>query len=858
MINVRCLMPAPTHALPLGSIHTQTDQFEPFCAQESAKLMQRIDGLSDLQMRNILTNIVARKTDPTLDPQIQAIKALWEWQPPFVKTVAQKTALIRQTIDRASIYFSDRPNPFESESLRPGCAIERYMISHVREPMLQSVMQLFCAYLAELSTRDGATLRHHLACFPPADLNSEDLKCLPGTGERLNLILTALTTDPREAAFFYAHDVVIRRIIDGCKCYIYEGNEIHVPSYLYLALGLVSLNTTQKTDSFYTTPRRDFPAIRLNHALQTYASEVKTRIKSEAAEQIAERRRLFADACSRFPANSLVYDNSPQGKQNRIAFLELTGVAYSDLIAAAEDDESLTPAYQWDASKVAAAAVALPMVELLPAPQSPVQSDFRLNSRMLLRYEAPEAIATCIKEGSASEVLGAIDTLWALGEDHKNNYPILFAKTVRKLRDGDLERAASLLPSNHHYKLSRIRERIGYYWAHSELTHPNAGELKLTDLISKNAPFLDIMHCLRQPGGLSSNSFFAANVAQDNLLTFILRPDFNEVLQALIKRYHELPRAWYRRCFDLAVKHHETAAIVALLDNDQIGREIFADALVTTAKISQLLLARRIDLAVLLMRYASQSQLGAQTEDEGKSLAWTAAELNCPEIIQALIDRRVSKAQILRQSYDQTCPTWVAAERGHATVLEKLIQAGATAELFEQANNNLENGSPLSIAMQRGHVRAVKVMLKHGARPSRLMWKTGDIAAVIKTYREFEHLAKQMARSTLGARLNPMKSGTNADRQLLAHGILTQLLTVYDFDLHALKQDCHFDDSREHRRSMQNVQRVIDETLHHCPARGSEQRVIPMDSHLTPAQARAQIMHHFANRDSIQNLYRGE
>lgn len=197
-------------------------------------ILNKINSLNDLQLRMLVSQSLDQQrrisNDASANDDLK--QALAYWSKLERQKIGYGDASIDETMDVAHRIFG-------KESLRSNGEFANYIKSFAVTNPVESarLMKLFCSCLILADAKNPEQQEEFFMSFPPS---GDDLRCLDGTQERLEIIERSLSSNESFFSFIQASDLVIRKITDALKYYVDEGNQVHIPKYLEKSLSLIA------------------------------------------------------------------------------------------------------------------------------------------------------------------------------------------------------------------------------------------------------------------------------------------------------------------------------------------------------------------------------------------------------------------------------------------------------------------------------------------------------------------------------------------------------------------------------------------------------------------------------------------
>jgi len=197
-------------------------------------ILSKINPLNDLQLRMLVSQALdqQRRISNDVSANDDLKQALAYWSKLESQKIGYGHVSIDETMDVAC-------GIFDKESLRSDGEFANYIKSFaVANPFKSAqLMKLFCSCLILADAKNPEQQEEFFMSFPPS---GDDLHCLDGTQERLEIIERSLSSNESFFSFIQASDLAIRKITDTLKYNVDEGNQVHIPKYLEKSLSLIS------------------------------------------------------------------------------------------------------------------------------------------------------------------------------------------------------------------------------------------------------------------------------------------------------------------------------------------------------------------------------------------------------------------------------------------------------------------------------------------------------------------------------------------------------------------------------------------------------------------------------------------
>ncbi len=191
---------------------------------------QQINSLSDLEVKRLVRLVIAKSNDNSdqndFDPEFLRVFRFWD----DVSSPQQLYA--KQSINVTMNIFHQK---FAVDSLAEDSRFSRYVSGffEINPRQVASLMKKISNILGTVEKKDEKWRAGFFNSFPPA---SQDLNCLDGTVERLEIIERDLTGNDAVQPYLQAHFLAIANLTDFISADVAKGNQVHVPKYLEYSL----------------------------------------------------------------------------------------------------------------------------------------------------------------------------------------------------------------------------------------------------------------------------------------------------------------------------------------------------------------------------------------------------------------------------------------------------------------------------------------------------------------------------------------------------------------------------------------------------------------------------------------------
>lgn len=220
-------------------------------------IREKINSLNDLQVRMLVERSLdqQKRISGGVEASDDLRQALAYWSKLERKKISYGEASIDETMDVAREFGMESIARDRSLIGNESLAQEKFLARDrslasdgefanyikgfaVYHPVESAtVMKIFCKCLVLANTKTQEQQEEFFMSFPPS---GDDLKCLDGTEERLEIIERSLSSNEPFFPFLGASDLVMRNLADDLKYDVKEGNQVHIPKYFESSLSLIA------------------------------------------------------------------------------------------------------------------------------------------------------------------------------------------------------------------------------------------------------------------------------------------------------------------------------------------------------------------------------------------------------------------------------------------------------------------------------------------------------------------------------------------------------------------------------------------------------------------------------------------
>lgn len=190
----------------------------------------KVRSLNDLEIKRLVRLVIDKSNDNSdqneFDPDFLRVFRFWD----DVSSPQQLYA--KKSINVTMNFFHQK---FAVDSLAEDSRFSRYVSGffEINPRQVASLMKKISNILGTVEKKDEKWRADFFNSFPPA---SQDLNCLDGTLERLEIIERDLTGNDAVQPYLQAHFLAIANLTDFISADVAKGNQVHVPKYLEYSL----------------------------------------------------------------------------------------------------------------------------------------------------------------------------------------------------------------------------------------------------------------------------------------------------------------------------------------------------------------------------------------------------------------------------------------------------------------------------------------------------------------------------------------------------------------------------------------------------------------------------------------------
>ncbi|MBU6339133.1 MAG: hypothetical protein KGQ36_04075 [Rickettsiales bacterium] len=397
-------------------------------------IRKKINSLNDLQVRMLVSQALdqQRRISGEVTANDDLRQALSYWSKLERQKISYGDASIDETMEVAREIFG-------KESLKSDSEFANYIKSFAKTNSAESaqLMKLFCSCLVLADAKTPEQQEEFFLSFPPS---GDDLHCLDGTKERLEIIERNLSSNKPFSPFVEASDSVMRNIADALKYDIKEGNQVHIPKYFEKSLSLIDDHVSPYAQSqipFAKSTRfhRDYSEMFKEFALVDIGRLLEGRFK--------EINETIHDLKSKLPRRNFTAIKEDDNDALREIRLGLKKFGDNFLV---EDEREGVVSYSLNKNALNGAGFDLPCLRFLdkvksapnfveggmvPADEGLIECrKSLLESKNIFSTEGVNNLAILANRGTPNDKVFALDIIWMLGQQLLSSSNRIFFDTV--------------------------------------------------------------------------------------------------------------------------------------------------------------------------------------------------------------------------------------------------------------------------------------------------------------------------------------------------------------------------------------------------------------------------------------------
>ncbi len=637
----------------------------------------------------------------------------WKNNDSATTTKSRMKAMINETVELVKKHFAEILGvPMEEFE-----AFKKYMQDFCdnenHRKNTRTIMEKFCKAVIIISILEQDKALDAFQSFPPRE---EERKCQEGTDERIDLTIKELSGD----AIIITHNAIFRDFASQLKCFIPEGNEIHIPPYLRYVLGIDLLGTRPDT-----LPQSDITSELMWKILREYPEKFLEKLNRNLSEKVEEKFAAIKRIVGQYVSDK--YGNDINGLMNAadaqdeeaktlrttintiIAPLTLTElIEYEESYSWKSDEEIKSAIFSKSiAEKKFLDEVKTQDTSIPPSAADVVNMEFLKEYKNLFELPASITLTDLLKSKSPEANLFAIEALWVMGSNFLCSSPVHFLGLMEgithNLAIGEEEKWENIfqrIPKEHQFKVEQILKR--------QDTHKNDPLVGL-DIEDKNLEYL-IYHAdsadLVSARIISHPDEFKA-LTEEQSIMLILHPQRMRVFEELKGKITKNDDA-LRKYFRIASTYKEHDLYQTLLDcfvienKEDTLKKLLLDGIV------------KHDLEMVKIAINALVENKIELEEitlDGKSLMMMAVVSGDVKIVKYLAGINID-VNIAR--YDGATPLFKAILGDKTEMVRILAISISGADLNFIPRNSVP---PLVLAVRKRNKEIVDILLEKGADP---------------------------------------------------------------------------------------------------------------------------------------------
>jgi ankyrin repeat protein len=571
------------------------------------------------------------------------------------------------------------------------------MKGHLRNGAItpvQNVMRTFGKYAEILIHHSVEKQQEFMNAFPPS--SSSEIACTGGTNARIEELISFLTCNYATRPIEVAQTLETAWIVDKLKFTVPSGNEVHIPSYMNYALGLIPPGVAKQADQFYLTPESDIPMDTMWGIVTEYPINMKVKvskaIRTEADEQYEKIAKVIKE--TQDPSNL----TSDQLTELNKLMQTYSGGECADLLEAKEVDDD-DDSYVWLTEKSLRQKLYdnHPTHQLLKTTDEyevNISEDINTLSypNILFSEKAQEPLLRLLKSQTISDRVFAVEALWVMSKNFRGEYPATFIplldniiSSIDNKDSASLDTIANSIPEQFRFKVEGIKDRYEHYNNQANIRSyiQNSKRAHLRMHLKYGATADTIIN------RIATHPQEIIELTDNDAKKLISHPCKREILEKINSA--EVKGFLHKYNLSLQDNFIQQAIYCGVTDNDEETVQHFLNNYITDENKAKIL------------------NEGLQHDSNNIPII-VAARNGQENIITALLK---SGASPDTKDNNNCTPMMIAAQNGNAEVITALGAARAN------PNIKLPNGATaMHIAAENGHAKAITALSKAGADPN--------------------------------------------------------------------------------------------------------------------------------------------
>ncbi len=519
------------------------------------KFKEQISSLNHPQITN-LVNLVLDKIK-----QNQSVKFSHEfqnhlnfWSEVNEKGITFRAEAVEQTMD---LFYST----FRRDDFKKGQGFALYVDGFIElnRDKVADLMRLSCKILGAVQQKDVDSQNEFFQFFPP---QSQDLNCLDGTLERIEITERDLFLRKDLDLFADSHQVAIRNAADFLGKDVHEGNHVHLIKYLEYTLGIGDQNSihAQSQIPFYKSVEfyQEYSQAFKYFLLKKLDSEIEER-KKDIYQRISFVNEILQPSDQKYFAevNSALKTLNPRSlnifKEDETEIGRF--FIYEDGVQELAEDHPAIDFFDSQKVQQTLTRTKLTMIgdeeyQQYQQQQAELRKDFSANPSQFFLIDSTEKFLSLINPQQQypemiSDKIFAFDHLWMAGEQLLSAPNHFFISVFRSLREADLDFFEKSKIELMHFlpaidgKIDRIEdnyERLIQSSVYSDSSHI----ITMSEMIDLGFPSELVKSQITELRTDNNREWYLLENAEENyqirlMSILVARPDAEEVIDCLIE-----------------------------------------------------------------------------------------------------------------------------------------------------------------------------------------------------------------------------------------------------------------------------------------------------------------------------------